>query len=124
MRILSDRYKDFEKVAPGIRALLESFSKSLGIHDNVECIFIGLLSSYHKVKCKDLGESYEPLTFPDALVIQIDTKDPIGHLQVPVANDFGVELGIKDPLQIKIDTYYQALLKTKEMIEKELKNRN
>ena len=119
MRILTDRYKDFEKIAPGIRALLESFAKSLEILDNIDCIFIGLLSSYHKAKCKEEDREYKPLTFPDALVIVVDTKDPVRHLQIPVANDFGVELGINSPLQIKIDTYYHTICKTKELLLKE-----
>lgn len=119
MRILTDRYKDFEKVAPGIRALLESFAKSLEILDNIDCIFIGLLSSYHKMKNKEAGKENEPLTFPDALVIVVDTKNPIRHLQIPVANDFGIQLGMNNPLQIKIATYYYAIRSAKELIFKE-----
>lgn len=119
MRILTDRYKDFEKVAPGIRALLESLAKSLEILDNIDCIFIGLLSSYHKMKNKEAGEENGPLTFPDALVIVVDTKNPIRHLQIPVANDFGIQLGMNNPLQIKIDTYYYAIRSAKELIFKE-----
>lgn len=119
MRILTDRYEGFERVAPGIRALLESFTTSLGIQNHIDCVFIGFLSSYHKMQCKKRGEPCEPLTFPDALVIIIDTKDPIRHLQIPVANDFGISLGINSPVQIKIATYYHALCKAKELIQKE-----
>lgn len=37
------------------------------------------------MKCKAAGKDYEPLTFPDAFVIVVDTKDPVRHLQIPVA---------------------------------------
>lgn len=123
MRILTKKYENFSEVSPALRAFLEALAAGFKIDDIVDCVFIGKVSDYKKLKATKSGETVQELTYADAFVIIVETSlRDARNFQMTAANAIGLSNGIDSPEKLSMSCFVTIFKKIQQKKSEECAN--